>query len=150
MCAILICTPSSLLKPQYAPIAETLFRTLLSLCVFPAGSAFGELGPSTAADGPEGAAPEAEVGASGQASMGSFTPVLAEMEECVDPCSTRDGRWLAQGRIQALLEVAIPSSLPFRPEMCRQRTSRTDLPHGCREPDLGRAADSWRAEDARF
>ena len=31
----LICTPPSLLKPQYAPTAETLFRTLFSLCVFP-------------------------------------------------------------------------------------------------------------------
>jgi len=35
-------------------------------------------------------------------------------------------------------------------KVCKQRIVRTHLPHGGREPDLGRAAYSWRTEKARL
>jgi len=113
MCATLICTPSSLLKPRYAPNAETLFRTPLSLCVFPSRSAIGRPGPETAACRPEGSASTAEVRCTGQALLGVAARALARMETGLSPHAAGDSGWVAQGRIQTLLEVVIPSSPPW-------------------------------------
>src|ERR1035437_1878481 len=72
------------------------------------------------------------------------------MEAGIDPCSAGDRRALAPGGVQAVLDVALAASDPPQKKMREPGIARTHLPHGCREPHLGRAPHSRRTEDARI
>src|ERR1035437_297997 len=70
------------------------------------------------------------------------------METRIDPCPTGDCRSLASCGVQVVLDVAFAASSYREKKACQQGIARTHLPHGCGEPDLGRAAHSWRVENA--
>lgn len=82
--------------------------------------------------------------------LGDVTSALAGMEAGVDPCPTGDRCRLVSRWIQVVLEVALAASHSCEKKGCKQRIARTHLPHGSREPDLGRAAYSWRTKNARL
>jgi transposase InsO family protein len=63
---------------------------------------------------------------------------------------TQNCCWLASSRLSAVLEVGFKSQTRGRPKACKQRDSGLDLPHGCRESDLGSTAHPRRATKAGF
>ena len=72
------------------------------------------------------------------------------MEAGLDFCPAEYGCAMAQSWIQSVLDLAIAASKSVWQEVREQGIARTDLSHGRGESDMGRAADSWRIEDARF
>ena len=49
-----------------------------------------------------------------------------------------------------VLEMAVAASWLCGQKVCERRIARTDLSHGCREPNLGCSAHTWRTDDARL
>ena len=82
--------------------------------------------------------------------LGDAAAVLVWVETCTGPRAARDRCLLASGWVQAVLDVALTASDPHGKKMREQGIAQTDLPHGRGEPNLGRAAHSWRAEHARL
>ena len=128
---------------------------LLSLCLlwrlpllFPPRFCFWRIWHSATACCLESKASAAAVCRFRQIVLGDARSALAGMEAGVDPCPTGDRCRLASRWIQVVLEVALAASHACGKKVCKQRIARTHLPHGSREPDLGRAAYSWRTENA--
>src|ERR1017187_9414906 len=57
---------------------------------------------------------------------------------------------LARHRLHTVLDMALAASPRCGQKMCEQGNAPTYLSHGRRKPDLGCAAHSWRADDARL
>src|SRR5260370_40378845 len=134
----------------HATPAEPFIWSGYSFFSFPPRFASGKSGPPATACGLESTASAAPVCRFRQIVLGDAMSALAAMEAGVDPCPTGDRCLLASRWIQVVLEVALAASHSRGEKACKQRIARTHLPHGSREPDLGRAAYSWRTENARL
>jgi len=137
-----------LLQLAHAPFAEASVRSGTSILLLSPRPTVRESGSSATTRRFETKAPSAEVCYSRQIVLGNLAAALAGMETSVDSCPARDRCSLASGRIQVVLDLALAASKPRGKKMRPQRIARTHLPHGCREPDLGRAANSRGIEDA--
>jgi hypothetical protein len=67
--------------------------------------------------------------------------------DSIDSRPAGDRCAMAPGRLQAVLDLALAASSSRGQEVRQQRATRTYLPHGRRESNLGCAAHSWRTND---
>src|SRR5580700_336984 len=83
-----------------------------------------------------------------QAFLGHIAAVLVRVETGIDSRPAGDRCAMAPGRLRAVLDLALAASSSRGQEVRQQRATRTYLPHGRRESNLGCAAHSWRTKDA--
>ena len=83
-----------------------------------------------------------------QAFLGHIAAVLVRVETGIDSRPAGDRYAMAPGRLQALLDLALAASSSRGQEVRQQRATRTYLPHGRRESNLGRSTHPRRADDA--
>src|ERR1700759_2786969 len=83
-----------------------------------------------------------------QSFLGDIAAVLVPVAASVASRSAGDRCAMAPCRLQAVLDVALAGSGSAGQEVRQQRATRTYLPHGRRESNLGCAAQSWRTKDA--
>src|SRR5437667_4480682 len=107
----------------------------------------GEPRASAAARRVEGARAAATADGSGPDLLGRAVQVLEELAEFPANGAARDGSRLAPARVQALLGVE--ESTPGRSSRARDGTPRANSADEPREPAVGRAAEPWRAAEAR-
>ena len=75
-----------------------------------------------------------------QAFLGHIAAVLVRVETGIDSRPAGDRCAMAPGRLQAVLDQALAASSSRGQEVRQQRATRTYLPHGRRESNLGWAA----------
>jgi hypothetical protein len=75
---------------------------------------------------------------------------LVRVEEASRSGHSPNRRELASGGVSFVLNMDLQSQTGRRAEACQQRGSRLDLPHGCRESDLGSTAHSRRTAQTGF
>ena len=61
------------------------------------------------------------------------------MEEIIDPCHPGDRCLLASGRVSAVLALDLAHTRGGWKKANQQGSARPDLPHGCRESNVGSA-----------
>ena len=139
-----------LLQLAYALFVEATVCPACLVYPFSPRPVVGKLGTSPTTRRIEAEASSAALCRTRQIVLGDSAAALAEMGMGLGPCPAGDRCSLAQGRIQVVLDMALAASEPRWKKMRQQRIARTYLPYGCRESDLGCAANSWRTEDARL
>ena len=72
-----------------------------------------------------------------QTFLGDVETVLVPMEACIDSRSAGYSCAMAPRRLQAVLDLALATPGAPGQEVRQRCTTRTHLPHGRREPDLG-------------
>src|SRR5262249_48755081 len=79
-----------------------------------------------------------------QAVLGQYAKALGSLEGAAHLGDTTNGRQLASCQLSVVLEVDLTSQTKGRVKACKQGNSSPDFSNGCREPNLGRTAYSWR------
>src|SRR6516164_9404776 len=85
-----------------------------------------------------------------QAVLGCVENALVWVEEASRLGYSPNRRELASSRVWFVLGMDLKIQTSRRAEARQQRSSRLDLPYGCRESDLGSAAHSRRTAQAGF
>jgi hypothetical protein len=75
-----------------------------------------------------------------------FEATLASLGTGVGACSTENSRLMAKSDIQVPLELDLTQAETSREEANKQRNPGSDLPHSCRESNLGCTAHSHSAQ----
>src|SRR6516225_2569912 len=130
-----------------APASPRVDRQLFSL---PRGPRPRKLGsPSATAGFADGTASHS-IDCPAQAVLGCVENVLVWVEEASRLGYSPNRRELASSRVSFVLGMDLKIQTSRRAEARQQRSSRLDLPYGCRESDLGSAAHSRRTAQAGF
>ena len=134
----------------HVPLVLSLVRTTCSRLSFTPKLAPGEFGAPTATHRAEAQASQTQSPRARQTVLGACSPVLV----CLGAVSHRgypgDRSSLASSQLPSVLELHFQGEKTGWQKKALERGQRLDLPHGSREPHVGRSPRSWRASDARL
>ena len=134
----------------HAPLVLAVVWITRSRFSFTPKLAPGESRAPAASHRVEAQASQAQASRARQTVLGACSPVLV----CLGAVSHRgypgDRSSLASSQLPSVLELHFQGEKTGWQKKALERGQRLDLPHGSREPHVGRSPRSWRASDARL